>query len=281
MIEINKLYFENCIEVLKRLPDNSIDMFLQDPPFEVTASEWDKGFIEILPELWELWIKKGKSNTTFLFKATYPFAIDLINSKPKGMKYYEWIWIKNSYTNFVNAKWQPMRCSEYIFVFYKQNNYTYNPVLRVNNTRKKAAIRLNSNTTKIHNITGEKSKNYVNKIDEFGQPVNVIYVDSENSRFITSDGSQNRHPNRTNPELWKYFIKTYTNEGDLIFDGYSGSGSIPEAAIELNRNWVACENSDLYFKDTENQLLRIKEKHVFGYDKTEISKDKNSLFFGL
>ncbi len=86
---LNKLHFRDCKEVLHELPDNSITAYVQDPPFEVTANEWDKGFIKQLPELWELWKQKGKDNAAFIFKATFPFAIDLINSNRKMFKY-EW-----------------------------------------------------------------------------------------------------------------------------------------------------------------------------------------------
>jgi len=274
MLETNKLYFENCIEVLKRLPDNSIDMFLQDPPFEVTACDWDKGFIENLPILWELWIKKGKSNCPFLFKATYPFAIDLINSNRKLFKY-EWIWEKNQYTNFVNAKYMPLRCVEYIYVFYKKQP-TYNAQQRKNNHLKSPRLTNNANTTKIFNI---KSNSYIYEVKEFGQPTNLIKVGSEKDRFVGNNGYQNRHPNRTPPELWKYFIKTYTNEGDLIFDGYTGSGSVPQAAIELNRNWIACENSEEYFSDTQQRILNTQEIKEHGYAKTELLTNPQSLFF--
>jgi len=275
-MELNKIHFKNCIEVLQSLPDNSIDMFLQDPPFEVTDQVWDKGFIENLPLLWDLWLNKGKRNAAFVFKATFPFAIDLINSNRKMVKY-EWIWEKNSYTNFVNAKRMPLRNVEYLFVFYREQP-TYNPVLRKNKHVKPAQIKKTQTQTKIYSI---KEGSCVYKVDEFGQPTNLIKVNSEKDRFVSSNGSQNRHPNRTNPALWEYFIKTYTNEGDVVFDGYSGSGSVPEACIELNRKFIACENSDEYFYDTEKRLFDLKEKKLYGYDKTNIVTSPNSLFFGL
>jgi len=277
-MELNKIHFKNCIEVLQSLPNNSIDMFLQDPPFEVTAQAWDKGFIENLPLLWELWINKGKRNAPFIFKATFPFAIDLINSMPYLFKY-EWIWKKNKYTNFVNAKRMPMRAFEYLFVFYREQP-TYNPVLRKN--KSKSGSGNNHATTKIYNIPNtEASRSYKPVMGEFGQPVNLIDVPFESDAFDSSNDSQNRHPNRTNPKVWEYLIKTYTNEGDVVFDGYSGSGSVPEACIELNRKFIACENSDEYFYDTEKRLFDLKEKKLFGYDKTNIVTSPNSLFFGL
>lgn len=276
-IEVNKLYFENCIEVLKRLPDSYVDAYIQDPPFEVTDNEWDNGFIKTLPELWKLWIKKGKNNTPFIFKATFPFANDLINSKPKEMKYYEWVWKKNNVTNVFNADFMPMRCFEYIFVFYR-GKYTYNPVLRQILNPKKIKIKANSNQG--GTTYGAKEKAYEKQKEYFGKPVNFLDIEHEKDFFISSNILQNRHPNRTNPKLWEYFIKTYTNEGDLIFDGYTGSGSVPQAAIELNRNWIACENSEEYFSDTENRLLNTKEIKKYGYAKTELTTNQNSLFFG-
>lgn len=274
--EINKLYFDDCINILKRLPDNSIDLFLQDPPFEVTDQDWDTGFIEKLPVLWELWLQKAKDNTPFIFKATFPFANDLINSRPKGMKYYEWAWVKDRFTNFVNVSFMPLRCFEYLFVFYRQNNYTYNPVLRKTKNPEKRIRKRNGTAGSVYKV---KSENYESKISEFGFPINLIQVPSEKEAFISTNGSQNRHPNRTNPEVWKYLIKTYTNENDLIFDGYAGSGSIEQAAIELNRNYIACENSPDYFFDTEKRLFDTKEKKLFGYDKTNLTTNVNSLFF--
>ena len=176
-IEVNKFYFENCIEVLKRLPDNSIDAFIQDPPFEVTASKWDNGFIETLPEMWDLWIKKGKKNTPFIFKATYPFAIDLINSNRKMFKY-EWIWKKSKFTNFLNAKKMPMRVFEYIFVFYKEQT-TYNPILRKNKS-KGFVNRENQNSTKTYNIKGS----YKKKKSEFGFPINFLDFPHEKGALL-------------------------------------------------------------------------------------------------
>jgi len=272
----NTLYFEDCKEVLRRLPDNSIDAFIQDPPFEVTSQSWDVGFIESLPELWHLWLQKAKKNAVFVFKATFPFAIDLINSNRKMFKY-EWLWKKNRLTNFVNAKRMPLRCVEYIFVFYAEQP-TYNPVLRkTKNPQKKAREKKNSNT-KIYNIN---NGSVFYSIPEYGQPVNLIEVPSEKEAFISNKGQQNRHPNRTNPKVWEYFLRTYTNEGDVIFDGYTGSGSVPEACINLNRNFIACENSEEYFPSTEKSLLKKMEVKKYGFPKTEITQSPTSLFYGL
>ena len=272
----NQLYFENCKSVLERMPDGSVDLFLQDPPFEVTDSAWDKGFIVTLPEMWELWQRKGKLNCPFVFKATYPFAIDLINSN-RAMFRYEWIWEKDIFTNFVNAKHQPLRCVEYLFVFYKEKP-TYHPILRKTSNAKSKTKQCKPAQTQIYSL---KNKVYSYTVSELGNPTNLIKVGAEKKRFVTNVDAQNRHPNRTNPELWKYFIRTYTNEGDLVFDGYAGSGSVAQAAIALNRRWIACENSEEYYEDTKQRLLYSKEIHELGYAPSELKRNTGSLFFGI
>jgi site-specific DNA-methyltransferase (adenine-specific) len=251
-----------CRDVLEQLADNSIDFICQDPPFEVTNQHWDKGFIKMLPEMWPLWERKLKQNGVIVMKATYPFALDLLNSKPKKWKYYEHVWIKNTFTNFVNAKKMPLRALEYLFVFYRNlENMTYNPVLRKTNNPRKERINKNSNT-KVYNI---KEGNYLNVVGEYGQPVNYFFEGAENGRFVSSNGEQDRHPNRTPPKVWERMINFYTNPGDLIFDGYSGSGSVGQAAIRLDRNIITCETDDHFYEMTCKNLHNESTIKELGY----------------
>jgi site-specific DNA-methyltransferase (adenine-specific) len=274
---INKIHFANCIDILNQLPDQSVNLFLQDPPFEVTNQVWDKGFVKMLPDYWNIWIKKGVDNCCFVFKASFPFAIDLINSNRKYFKY-EWVWKKNRYTNFVNAKKMPMRCIEYLFVFYKSQP-TYNPVLRLNITQGKTTTKSNK-STKIYNIKDKTDKPYIKYVGEFGQPVNLIDIGGERASF-DSTKEQDRHANRTNPELWKYFIQTYSNENDLVFDGFTGSGSVAEACINLNRNFITCENNEFEFNRAKINIQNAFDLKNYGYDKTALTTKQGNLFSGL
>ena len=272
MIELNKLYFDNCKNILHKLDNGIIDLVLQDPPFEVTNNSWDTGFIKTLPEMWDLWKLKSKDNACFAFKATYPFAIDLINSNRKMFKY-EWIWEKNKFTNIFQAKFMPLRCIEYIFIFYKEQP-TYKPILKKNSHPNQIC----KNSKNGGNTYGRKNNTYESYTGEYGNPTNLIKINHEKDRFIGSVGKQEIHSNRTNPELWEYFIKTYTNENDLVFDGYSGSGSIPQACIRNNRNFIACENDEKEFFKAEKNIQDEKDIFIHGYKKTSLENDSNSLF---
>jgi len=243
-MELNKLHLDNCINVLNKLDDNSIDLFVQDPPFEVTHHEWDHGFIKLLPTYWDLWLQKGKPNCVYVFKATFPFIIDLINSNRKMFKY-EWVWKKNKLTNHPNAKIQPMRCIEYLVVFY-DGKITYNPILRHSKYPSKAKTIIKRTSTTYGK--GLDNPNYFKEKTEFVSPINLLDIPVEKDAFVSNNGSQNRHPNRTNPELWKYLIKTYSNENDIVFDGFGGSCSIAQACIETNRFFISSEMNEEYYK---------------------------------
>ena len=116
-MEINKIYNEDCLETLKRLPDNSIDLLLQDPPFGVTQNEWD--IKPNLQTMWQEWNRVSKDNTAMIFFATQPFASELILSNRTNFRY-DIIWYKALGTGFLNANKMPMRNHEHILLFYRK-----------------------------------------------------------------------------------------------------------------------------------------------------------------
>lgn len=113
---LNTVIQGDCLEVMKQLPDKSIDLCLCDPPYGITDCDWD-----IVPNFEELWkeLKRiGTDNCTYVFTASQPFTTDLINSNREAFRY-EWIWEKNSGSNPLLANKQPMKTHENIVVFQK------------------------------------------------------------------------------------------------------------------------------------------------------------------
>lgn len=104
MIELNKIYNENCLEGMKRIPDGSIDMILCDLPYGTTQNKWDS----IIPfdKLWEQYERVIKSNGAIVLFAQPPFDKALGASKLSLLKY-EWIWEKNKATGHLNANKAP------------------------------------------------------------------------------------------------------------------------------------------------------------------------------
>lgn len=116
MIELNKIYNEDCLEGMKRIHDGSIDMILCDLPYETTNNSWDA--IIAFDKLWEQYERVIKDKGAIILTANGSFTNKVINSNPDLYKY-KWIWIKNKITNFVNAKNRPMTAFEEVLVFSK------------------------------------------------------------------------------------------------------------------------------------------------------------------
>ena len=252
------LYAEDCLETLKKIETGSIDFMLQDPPYGVlSAMEWDKA--PLLPEMWAEWERVLKPNGAWVFTATQPFASSLITSRAGFFKY-EIIWRKNKIGNFLNAKIQPLRNHENILVFYRMQP-TYNPIKRklLNSITKSASQ--SARNTKAFSINPENAATkeliYNKKAGEDGFPFSVIDIDFESDAFDSSSKHQDRHPTQKPLELMRYLIKTYSNENDLVFDGYSGSGTTAAACIKEKRNFIGSEMNKEYFDLSVKRLSQI------------------------
>jgi site-specific DNA-methyltransferase (adenine-specific) len=244
-----KIRLENmdCLELLRTLPDNSIDLLLQDPPYNTTNCDWD---VELnFKELWIEWERVCKPNAAIIFTASQPFTTDLINSNRKLFRY-EWIWQKNRGNNFMNLKYMPFKEHENILVFYKEKP-TYNPqrILRSYESLKRDPIGstrncFSKNTKHSIHPTTKVKRNDECKLKEDGlrEPSSVIYFE-----IATERKGKNKHQTAKPLNLFRYLIKTYSNENDTIFDGFTGSGTTAIACIKENRFFIGAElDKDFY-----------------------------------
>lgn len=117
------LYHGDCLDVMKNIPDKSIDMILCDLPYGTARNEWDKCID--LNLLWEQYERIIKDNGAILLFGSQPFTT-VINYSNLNLFKYEWIWIKNNSTGFQLANKRPLKKHEIISVFYKKQP-TYNP----------------------------------------------------------------------------------------------------------------------------------------------------------
>ena len=252
--------FENrdCLELLRELPDGSIDLMLQDPPYGVTQNEWDKE--PNLPVMWAEWERVIKDNGAMLFFAQPPFSASLILSRA-GFYKYTIYWDKIRPKNHLNAKKQPMRCIEEIIVFYKQQP-TYNPQFK---KKRKQDIRDNGKTYYIENNGnyGETKSSYV--LNEFrdidvdtSYPDNLVSIPGVGSFGFEKTG----HPTQKPEDLICWLIRTFTNKGDVVFDGYSGSGTTAVCCIKEGRKFIGCELNADYYSIAANRIKEESSKLV-------------------
>ena len=237
------LYNEDCLETMKRIPDKSIDLLLQDPPYNTTNCEWD---VKInFADLWKEWERVCKPNAAMIFTASQPFATDMINSNRKNFRY-ELIWDKIRAAGFLNANRMPLKTHENILVFYRELP-TYNP--QKMDGRKYDKTKYNGNKVEKNVIGTYISESAKNEGERF--PVSIMVFSQDWTR------QEQIHPTQKPIDLMRYLILTYSNKGETVFDGYSGSGTTAEACIIEGRKFIGSELNKEYFDKSVSRLKNV------------------------
>jgi DNA modification methylase len=226
---------------MNTIESGSVDMIFCDLPFGTTQCKWDS--VIPLPQLWKHYERIIKPNGAIVLNSAQPFTSVLIASNLKLFKY-TWVWEKSKATGYLNAKKQPMRAHEDICIFYK-NQPTYNPQMTEGEPYNKG---------KAHRPTdvyGSQRETLVESKDGLRYPRSVIYF-----KTAESEGEV-IHPTQKPVALCEYMIRTYTNEGMLVLDNCTGSGSICLAAKNLNRQYIGIEQSEEFFKKAQKRLQNV------------------------
>lgn len=245
---MNKIYNEDCLEGMKRIPDKSVDMILCDLPYGTTRNKWDS--IIPLDLLWEQYNRIIKDNGAIVLTGSQPFTTALINSNTKNFKYIL-IWDKVSSTGFLNAKKQPLRRHEDILVFYKKPP-TYNPIKEV-----RGEIR-NKGSYNHRKGDGDSCygsfKNIETRNNEY-YPTSIL-------KFSNANQQSKIHTTQKPVELFEYLIKTYTNEDETILDNCMGSGTTAIACLNTNRNFIGFELDETYFNLANERIGNHKKEET-------------------
>lgn len=242
------LWNGDCLELMKKIPDKSINMILCDLPYGTTDCKWDV----IIPfdKLWEQYNRIIKDNGAIVLFGSEPFSSYLRLSNIKNYKY-DIIWEKTMPTLFQQANKRPMAKHENISLFYKKQP-TYNPQFSDGKpyTRKEGS--------------GNRKKSGFH-----GHDIKKSAIENEGKRYPTtvvqySNGNHNRlHPTEKNVQLLEWLIKTYTNENELVLDNCMGSGSSGVAALNTDRKFIGIEKDNKYFNIAKNRLEEALNKASF------------------
>lgn len=236
----------DCLELMKDIPDKSIDMILCDLPYGTTACKWDN----VIPfePLWEQYNRIIKDNGAICLFGSEPFSSALRISNIQNYKY-DWIWHKQQGTGVTHAHNMPMKDYENICVFslgkigHKgkiNNRMIYNP----QGLRKCDKIQKHGS----FGMEGTQERKSVKKewrVFEENFPRSVIYFPRDTEKL---------HPTQKPVPLLEYLIKTYTNEGETVLDSCMGSGSTGVACVNTNRNFIGIELDDNYFNIAKNRI---------------------------
>lgn len=225
------LLFGDCLERMKEIPDDSVDLILTDPPYGTTACKWDS----VIPfePMWCELKRVIKPNGAIVLFGSEPFSSLLRCSNLKMFKY-DLIWEKSKATGFLNSKKQPLRSHETISVFYSKQPI-YNPQKTKGDSYNKG-------------VRKEQTEN-----DVYGR-YNQVEVKSDGLRFPrsvqyfkTAESEGGFHKTQKPVALLEYLIKTYSNERDVVLDFTAGSFSTGVAALNTNRKFIGVEMNEEYF----------------------------------
>lgn len=236
----------DCLELMKDIPDKSIDMVLCDLPYGTTDIHgWDKPLN--IEKLWEQYKRIIKDNGNIVLFGSQPFSSYLVYSNSKMFRY-EWIWDKTRGANFLNANCQPMKSHENILVF------------------SKLPTSPNKKGTAQYFPQKEGNEIYVSKLGKRTNTYNggktptieTTLKGKHPKSIITFKKDGKVHPTQKPIALLEYLIKTYTNEGETVLDNCMGSGSTAIACINTNRNFIGIEIDEHFFNVAKNRIEEAK-----------------------
>lgn len=248
-----QLWQGDCLNLMNKIKDHSIDCIVCDLPYGTTECKWD-----IIPfeKLWNQYERIIKDNGAIILFGAEPFSSKLRLSNLQLYRY-DWFWVKNSAGNFAQAPYMPLRNVENICVFSKgtiaknsKNRMVYIPQgikesKKIVKGKKASAFRPNRKTQKDYI---QKGTGYPKQILEFKKDMPSI------------------HPTQKPVALLKYLILTYSEKGELILDNCMGSGSTGVACKRLNRSFIGIELDEKYFELAKNRINdEIAQMNIFDY----------------
>jgi len=240
----------DCLELMKNIPDGSVDMILCDLPYGTTMNKWDS--VIDFDELWTAYKRIIKNNGAVVLFGQGLFTAELVCSN-KEMFRYRLVWEKTKAGGFLNARRMPLQAHEDISVFYKKLP-TYNPQMEEGKAYVKRAV------------TNGDGGCY-GKFDRVGQ-TNI----NNGTRFprsvlrFSNDNHNSIHKTQKPVQLLEYLIRTYTNEGETVLDNCMGSGSTGVACVNLKRNFIGMELEEEYFKIAEERINNARLNQQTGGD---------------
>ncbi len=247
------LYQGDCLELMKDIPDKSIDMILCDLPYGTSSSSWDNRLP--IERLWMEYKRIIRDNRCVVLFAQQPFTSLLICSNIDWWKY-NWIWEKDNATNFLNSHYQPMKITEDICVFgdgatsySKVDSLFYNPQMEDGKPYTISSGKHKSDGS-VHRA-GYCVDGYLTVNEGKRYPKNLIKFNRDKDKF---------HPTQKPVALCEYLIRTYTNEGDVVLDNCMGSGTTGVACVNTGRKFIGMELNREYYDIACNRIKEAQEK---------------------
>ena len=237
---------DDCLEVMKLIPDASVDMVLCDLPYGTTACKWDS----VIPfdALWAEYRRVAKPNAAIVLTASQPFTARLVMSNIQQFRY-QWVWEKSKASNFLLARKQPLKAHEDVLVFSKETP-AYFPQKEAGKPFKGAGRSKKGSKSDVVNDVPNPTFRNDNIGDRFPRSVQYFKMaETENVGAL--------HPTQKPVALMEYLIRTYTNEGDVVLDNAMGSGTTGVACANTGRKFIGIEREPKYYEIAKARIAGV------------------------
>jgi site-specific DNA-methyltransferase (adenine-specific) len=233
MIPPNSIINGDCFDVMYEIDDASVDFIMIDPPYNQTSNEWDVPFS--LNELWRHYHRILKENGTIAIMAKGRFYIKLVSSNIDEYRY-EWVWNKKKGANFCHVARMPLYSHELVVIFYRKVG-TYNPQM----------TKINGKIPRFKHRDAEEIKGVADTTNRTSSTTGgPQYPKTVLDNIPGIAQMQIIHPTQKPVALFEYFIKTYTNKGDLVLDSFAGVMTCAIACKATGRNYICIEKEKEY-----------------------------------
>lgn len=258
----------DCLELLKTLPSDSIDLIFCDLPYVdskgkgQTACSWNHSAID-LDKLWIEFMRVKKLHTPLFFTTTTKFGVELIQSAPKKCFFrYDLVWAKSTSSGFLLSGKMPLRSHELVYVFYEKlpfydissHTHKFKPkadFVKINKTKEKTKEKCKEGLVYIPSFS---QKDNADKLyQKAGRKNNESAYDPPLPRSVLDiKSTKGKHSTEKPVALMEYILKYYSKEGDIVLDPTMGSGSTGVACKNLNRDFIGIEiDKDIFDGATE------------------------------
>ncbi|MFA6199101.1 MAG: site-specific DNA-methyltransferase [Bacteroidales bacterium] len=244
------LHYGDCLDIMKEIPDDSVDLILCDLPYGTTNCKWDT--VIDLEKLWNSYNRITKDDSAIILFAQTPFD-KVLGCSNLSMLKYELIWHKTQPTGHLNAKKMPLKAHENILVFYKKLPI-YNPQKTTGHTRK-VVIKRNGNKPTASKIYGEQTSEPLayDSTERYPISVQTFSCDTQKIKF---------HPTQKPLDLIEWLVLTYSNENSVVLDNCMGSGTTGIVCKKIKRNFIGIEKDKTYFDIAVNRINLEQEENT-------------------
>ena len=239
-----ELYNGDCLEIMKDLSDNSIDLLFCDLPYGQTRCKWD--CLIDLDLFWKQINRICKDGSPMFFTCSTKFGVSLINSNPKNFRY-DLVWVKSSPCGFLNAKKMPMKKHEMVYVFYNKLPKVYTENIAEHHTHKFKEV------TSVIKHPPRKA-GIKNPYDGMNGSEKGTYDPPLPNSILEISSQKGKHATQKPVDLIKWCLKYYSKEGDVVLDPTMGSGSTGVACKDMNRQFIGVEMDEAIFNVAVERL---------------------------